>query len=318
MVWAWRIASIVFRFNAENIPVLIFTIIASLIVAQFDFLGLKHEYGEGTGVGIYIVLGLTLWYSISQIFINSILRKNIKITGRRHNESARKDFIGFSDYAALDVTPPLYFAITDCYMVINKALFIFDEQGVLPSLTLPQLQIIEKNHVGKRLFCEDKYARIGCEVDIDGAETKTFFVVQINFGTRLTKVVTNPKNAFKQVNTKEVAKQIRNFEFTKCDNLAIMEDSRLGLYEVSVALHWKLDKRKMKPIIYDGYVFSTMIQNDDGGIDTITFIRSGDWKQDKDIPKLIERRNKNEEPKKLENGKEKRRKRKKLSLRKTS
>ena len=79
MSWVWRIASIVFRFNADNIPVLIFTILASLIVAQFDFLGLKDKYGESTGVGIYIVVGLSLWYTVSQIFINSILRKNIKI-----------------------------------------------------------------------------------------------------------------------------------------------------------------------------------------------------------------------------------------------
>jgi hypothetical protein len=282
-----------------------------LILNGLDIFGLKDKFGEGFAFASYVLIGFGLWYLLYWCFIKLILIPNIKITGKRDTENASKGgLIGLSDYALLEIETPPYFDITDCYMKIVKIQFIMDELGRSSEAYTDWVEInkvIDKKYLRKNLLCRNKDAKYGYIINVAGAEKEYFYVAQINFGTRVETFIVNPGNTDKEIKTKQATRNIRNFEFTTRDSRESFKYERMGLYEISIALYWKLDKMDMRELIYNGYIYSTMIPTDDGGTDNILFIRSGDWRQDKDIPALIETRKKNEteKPKQQEKPKSK-------------
>jgi hypothetical protein len=271
----WRIAKslVGFNFNTENVPMLIVTIAASLFFAYFDFMGLKDRFGDGVGVGIYVVIGISFWYLISEAFIRWVFIPNISIRDGGLSDGGLKSSVAISEYAGLEVTPPPFFDITDCYMTIEKAIRVLDEYGERLSSEVEFEKQVGDQHIGKHLLCANKLSTNGYMIDIPGGKPDSFFVAQINIG---------PTPA------KDGSWVFMNFEFSEIEKLKsnYRSEKPLGLYEVSVDFHFRLDNRKMNPIRVDGYAYSSVETLDKGEETTVIFGR-GDWRSQMDkIPFL--------------------------------
>lgn len=241
------------------------TLAASLFFAYFDIINLRDKLGDGVGVGVYVVISLSIWYLISEAFIRWVFIPNISIREGGFSEGGQKPSVAVSEYAGLEITPPPYFDITDCYITIEKAIRVLDEYGERLSSETGFEEGVGKQHVGKHLLCANKLSENGYMIDIPGGKPDSFFVAQINIGP---------------TRTKDDSWDFINFEFSEVEKLKgnLRSEKPLGLYEVSVDLHFTLNSRKMKPIRYDGYVYSSVETLNTGESETTVIVRRGDWR----------------------------------------
>ena len=214
----------------------------------------------------FIPLGVYILYVFGRtIYEWLIVPSKIKFSQMKtvHHEKLEEPIGGDSLSGGIDITIPKDWILIDCYVTLEKVVPIYYQDRIL---------IDDKKSAFHSTLLEPEYKRLRWKSPLAGNDCK------INIGENR-----NTESILIGRTLRGDKIPLRKFEYCLCSTAdpKQFEPKRLGLYEISIILHWYRNGIKREKE-FDGYIYSEVIDN----MSRIT-VGEGDYNENPYIPKPI-------------------------------